>query len=156
MTFIESVKTCFRKYVDFKGRATRSEFWWFQLLGMIVGIGSSVTDAVFFSDLLIIGISPLTMITTLTLLLPNAAVFARRLHDIGWSAWLQIPFYVSYLSSLNFLLPGFSTSALVLSLVGFGILFWFGLLMILIKDSQPKSNKYGPNPKKPDMDRVFS
>ena len=25
----DTVKTCFRKYVTFSGRATRPEFWWF-------------------------------------------------------------------------------------------------------------------------------
>ena len=32
MSFGESVKTCFQKYVTFKGRARRSEYWWFCLL----------------------------------------------------------------------------------------------------------------------------
>ena len=27
MTFGESVSTCFRKYADFTGRASRSQFW---------------------------------------------------------------------------------------------------------------------------------
>ena len=32
MSFPESISTCFRKYVVFRGRASRSEFWWFVLL----------------------------------------------------------------------------------------------------------------------------
>jgi uncharacterized membrane protein YhaH (DUF805 family) len=36
MNFIESVKTCFSKYADFSGRATRSEYWWFVLFYTIV------------------------------------------------------------------------------------------------------------------------
>ena len=32
MTFSESIKTCFKKYFDSEGRATRAEYWWFQLL----------------------------------------------------------------------------------------------------------------------------
>ena len=31
MTFGDSIKTCFSKYADFNGRATRSEFWWWVL-----------------------------------------------------------------------------------------------------------------------------
>jgi uncharacterized membrane protein YhaH (DUF805 family) len=31
MSFRASVKTCFNKYAVFQGRASRSEFWWFQL-----------------------------------------------------------------------------------------------------------------------------
>lgn len=32
MSFAESISTCFRKYAVFRGRASRSEFWWFVLL----------------------------------------------------------------------------------------------------------------------------
>ena len=32
MTFGESVSTCLKKYFVFKGRASRSEYWWFQLI----------------------------------------------------------------------------------------------------------------------------
>lgn len=38
MTFMDSVKTCFRKYADFSGRATRSEFWWFYLAYLLAYI----------------------------------------------------------------------------------------------------------------------
>ena len=31
MNFLISLKTCFKKYIDFKGRASRSEFWYFLL-----------------------------------------------------------------------------------------------------------------------------
>lgn len=36
MSFIDAVKTCFSKYVNFKGRARRSEFWWFYLAVSVV------------------------------------------------------------------------------------------------------------------------
>ena len=32
MTFGESISTCFKKYFVIQGRASKSEFWWFQLL----------------------------------------------------------------------------------------------------------------------------
>ena len=38
MDFISAVKICFKKYGDFNGRASRSEFWYFYLFGIIVGI----------------------------------------------------------------------------------------------------------------------
>jgi len=31
MSFVDAVKTCFTKYVDFNGRARRSEYWYFYL-----------------------------------------------------------------------------------------------------------------------------
>ena len=35
MSFTEAIKTCFRKYIDFSGRASRSEYWWFILFTVI-------------------------------------------------------------------------------------------------------------------------
>ena len=40
----EAVKICFKKYFDFKGRASRSEYWYFVLflvIGYAIGIGLS-------------------------------------------------------------------------------------------------------------------
>lgn len=42
MTFLDSVNTCLKKTLTISGRASRSEFWWFQLsffvIGLIVGL----------------------------------------------------------------------------------------------------------------------
>ena len=35
MTFGQSISTCFAKYATFKGRASRSEFWWFILFSVL-------------------------------------------------------------------------------------------------------------------------
>ena len=67
MTFGQSIKTCFSKYVTFSGRATRSEYWWFMLLSFIVGC------------------IPVVQFLGLLLFLPSLAVAARRMHDIGKS-----------------------------------------------------------------------
>ena len=78
MTFQESVKTCFSKYADFNGRATRSEFWWF-ILAIVIGhvvvsfLGHTV-DAVF----------------SLAVLIPQLAAGSRRLHDTDRSGWWQL------------------------------------------------------------------
>ena len=70
MTFAESIKTCFQKYIDFNGRASRSEYWWFALLSFGV------------SFIPVIG-----WIIRLVILLPSLAVQVRRLHDMDRSAW---------------------------------------------------------------------
>jgi hypothetical protein len=36
MSFAEAIKTCFKKYADFGGRAPRPEFWWFVLFYYLV------------------------------------------------------------------------------------------------------------------------
>ena len=70
MTFTESIKTCLGKYIDFNGRASRSEYWWFVLLTFVLGF------------IPIIG-----WILRLALILPSLSVQVRRLHDINRSAW---------------------------------------------------------------------
>ncbi len=78
MTFAESVRTCFSKYVDFNGVASRSEFWWFILFAFIVAVVLSLVSAT------------LANVAALGLLLPQLAVGARRLHDTGKSGWWQL------------------------------------------------------------------
>jgi uncharacterized membrane protein YhaH (DUF805 family) len=78
MTFGESISTCFTKYANFDGRATRSEFWWFILFSMLVQMGASIVSQV------------IAGLLALALLLPTIAAGARRLHDIGRSGWWQL------------------------------------------------------------------
>ena len=89
MDFQTSVKTCFKKYADFSGRALRSEFWWFVLFGILGGIITTIID------IMILGYSiesygPVNIIFTVVLILPSIAVCARRLHDINKSGWWQL------------------------------------------------------------------
>jgi uncharacterized membrane protein YhaH (DUF805 family) len=70
-----AVITCLTKYVDFDGRASRSEFWWFFLFQIIVIVVLSMV-------LSIIG-----SLVSLALLLPGLGAGVRRLHDIGKSGW---------------------------------------------------------------------
>ena len=46
MSFQDAVKICFSKYVDFNGRARRSEFWWWVLFTFLLGIVASIIDAI--------------------------------------------------------------------------------------------------------------
>ena len=44
MGFIGAIKTCFSKYVDFKGRARRPEYWWWVLFNVLVGLALGIID----------------------------------------------------------------------------------------------------------------
>ena len=156
MNFVQSIKTCLRKYADFKGRAMRSEFWWFQLLIIILSIIAMTIDHLVLGYTLDNAMTPLVVIFAVGFVVPSASVAARRLHDIGWSGWVQLPMFLTYLSYLDVWFPDFSLSLIGTTLISVGMLFWIILLIILIKDSQPKTNKYGPNPKAPEMGEVFS
>jgi uncharacterized membrane protein YhaH (DUF805 family) len=90
MTFKESVKICFSEYADFKGKAKRSEFWWFILFLTLVGYGIPL----FFIILILIGfevsIDALSFLQTawgLAVFVPLLSVSVRRLHDVGRSGW---------------------------------------------------------------------
>lgn len=91
MGFAEAIRTGFRKYADFKGRARRSEFWYWFLFTVIVGIIASTLDSVFgldrtlATDPNVTTTGPIESLTSLALLLPGLAMGVRRLHDRGKS-----------------------------------------------------------------------
>ena len=85
-----SIKVCCtKKYADFKGRASRSEYWWFQLFYPIAAIFGHILDAYFLGLDITIDRDPafFETIFTLGLIIPSIAVGARRLHDINKSGW---------------------------------------------------------------------
>ncbi|MFC4261652.1 DUF805 domain-containing protein [Ferruginibacter yonginensis] len=93
MNFIDAVKKCLNNYANFNGRARRSEYWWFFLFNILIGIVAGIIDVAIFGkgpeDVGILGTT-----TSLALLLPNLAVAVRRVHDVGKSGWfILIPIY---------------------------------------------------------------
>lgn len=84
MNLAEAISTCLRKYVDFRGVASRSEFWWWTLFTILVSIAISIADGVARTQLL-------ANLWALAVLLPGLAVSVRRLRDGGHSwGWLFI------------------------------------------------------------------
>jgi uncharacterized membrane protein YhaH (DUF805 family) len=91
MNLPDAVRTCFVKYVDFQGRASRSEFWWWMLfctVGMVLTGG--------------MGTGPYVAFIVLTLL-PGVSVTTRRLHDIDRGGWAQLIFLVPLLGAIVFI-----------------------------------------------------
>lgn len=89
MTFAQAVRVCLKdKYCCFRGRASRSEFWWFMLCIGLINLSAGLA----FSPLPPKPAMGLNFLISLALLLPNLGVTARRLHDrnlSGW--WLLVP-----------------------------------------------------------------
>ncbi|HCY45877.1 MAG TPA: DUF805 domain-containing protein [Flavobacteriales bacterium] len=112
-------------YANFSGRARRKELWMFVLFNSIFGIAAMILDHVTSLAMGNHGDSAIYMIYVLATLIPSLAVIVRRLHDVDKSGWM-------------FLIP-------LIPLVGN---IW--LLVLLVTDSKPGENKWGPNPKKVD------
>ena len=78
MNMQDAFLTCLKKYADFSGRASRSEYWWFALAQMLVVIAASIVS------------DTLGTLVMLGLLVPMVAAATRRLHDAGRSGWWQL------------------------------------------------------------------
>mgnify|MGYP001589989838 FL=1 len=93
MGLIDAVKTCFVKYVDFDGRAPRSEYWYFVLFTGLLTSLSGYLDSEYGLTFVEVGIT--SGIINLLIFLPTVAVGVRRLHDIGKSGWwVLLPFTI--------------------------------------------------------------
>ena len=158
----EHYKTCWKKYVQFSGRATRSEYWYFYLFNFLVGLVLGFLSGFlgFFSPALAFPFNACYWLYTIAVLLPSWAVFVRRFHDIGKSAWFA---FTGLFFSLGWLLltvllflgvlsgsidmpdaagAGYAIiSALILFVVS---IVWYIVFPCL--PSQEGTNKYGPQP----------
>ena len=85
MGFGEAISSCFSKYATGDGRASRSEFWYWLLFNIIVGIAAIFIDEAMGFGHMVRG--PADGITSLALLVPNITVGVRRMHDVGKNGW---------------------------------------------------------------------
>jgi uncharacterized membrane protein YhaH (DUF805 family) len=94
LTFPQAITTVFSKYVDFSGRASRSEFWYFVLFSTIVSTALGALNLVTPEGVIPIGNS-LASVWSIIVLLPSLGVAVRRLRDAGfqWTQlfWLLLP-----------------------------------------------------------------
>jgi uncharacterized membrane protein YhaH (DUF805 family) len=155
-----------RKYADFSGRASRREYWMFQLLNMIVSFGLRyvlvIGDLLPMQDdspgLFVSILAGLGGLVSLALFIPSLAVSVRRLHDIGKSGKLLflnlIPFVLVIPSIVFFfMLTDKPTPSLVpigIAVIGICVLSFLALsIMFLVFHCTPGTigpNRYGPDP----------
>ncbi|MEP3347417.1 MAG: DUF805 domain-containing protein [Litoreibacter sp.] len=118
---IQALKSCMSKSFRWKGRASRSEFWWFALIyygglaGCLTFFAATITEGEEG------GVGPFVLYL-LIMFFPFISVLARRLHDKGLTAWL-----------------------LLLGLVPFGQI---ALIILAMLRGDDGPNGYGPDPLK--------
>jgi uncharacterized membrane protein YhaH (DUF805 family) len=111
-----------KNYANFSGRARRKEYWLFTLYNIIIYVALVILGAMVGFPGGAEGVFVFVAFYMVGVLIPALAVSVRRLHDTGRSGWWFL---------LNF--------------VPFGAIV---VLVFLVQDSNPASNKFGENPKR--------
>jgi uncharacterized membrane protein YhaH (DUF805 family) len=150
MGFIESINNCFKNYATIRGRASRSEYWYFflfLLIGELIFVyleelmptynGTAVNDL-------------LASIFLLVTILPYICVTVRRLHDINKSGWFFLLCYLNIIIAGSILSDGLKSNDIINH-----ILFIYAILVLciliiflymLIKKGDKTENRFGPVP----------
>ena len=145
MSFIDAVKSCFRKYISISGRAPRSEYWWFTLFLLLLGLVAMLLDTALFNSPAFDETGPIENLANLATFIPSITVAVRRLHDINKSGFyifmplvgIAVGFFAAFsLTSSAGVIIGF--------IIGLVAILWF--LWWMIKPSDPDPNRFGPNP----------
>ena len=82
MNFQTAIRSGFQNYTNFKGRASRAEYWWWALFTVILSLLLSSING------------SLGDLGSLVTLLPSIAVAIRRVHDVDRAGWfILVPIY---------------------------------------------------------------
>lgn len=117
LPFVNAWLKMLANFSDFKGRASKADYWWAVLGNIIV---SAVLG--FICGLLGSFGSVLLTLISLVLAIPGLALTVRRLHDIGKSGWFVLISLVPLVGAIL-------------------------LIVWLVKDGDEDDNQYGSNPK---------
>jgi uncharacterized membrane protein YhaH (DUF805 family) len=122
MNFLEAVKSYFVRWNDFKGRSSRSEYWWAILFTNIVNIVLNMLLTTLQQSESAITLVLLLLILGLLLFMLVAifSLIARRLHDVNKSGWWYL---------------------LVFTIIGMiPLLYWF------VQKGDEADNRFGSDP----------
>ena len=125
MSFTDAVQNVvMNNYANWDGRASRSEYWWFNLFNLIINIVTDVIDSSLGMGMIAYGVGYAGFIALLALLLPSIGVSVRRLHDLGKSGWWLL---IAIIPIVNFI----------------GI---FVILVFTLMEGEKQPNQYGNVP----------
>ena len=103
MSFFDAVASAFRRYFDFSGRSSRSEFWWFFLFCVLLYMLTfSLTinelgqpDKINPEDFLSKSLTSWFGLAFIFTLIPSISVSVRRFHDINMSGWWYVALQIA-------------------------------------------------------------
>lgn len=167
MSFLEAVKVCSSKAFEFKGRARRSEYWWWTLFVSILYLAASLCEKLVPDTSRVLTLLFIFAYIAAALFCGFAtlAVTIRRLHDTGHSGWWYGAFLIAEVVWSIVMTTGYLATAMtgtgdaITSAALFGgiakllisiiplLVYSIVLLVWYCQDSQPGTNKYGDNPK---------
>ena len=155
MGFIKAVKNAFKNYANFRGRTSRSEFWWFVLFMVAasvailiiteVGISTSA-DPQLWNTLAQVG-TIMIIVWFLATILPVSAIWFRRLHDSNKSGWWYSLTAASSISGFVLVvLSALQNETLFRAGMAFGLASGIGGIVLLVFALLPSTagpNRYG-------------
>ena len=155
MSFVDAIKTCFRKYAVFSGRASRAEFWKFVLLLVFLNLFATMFSGFSAGNFNITfglhfgwgpGYSWFVNIYSVLFFLPFLSVLSRRFHDTGFDASILVTGTFPLFAGLMIWAKANGGVVPIFLVITFLVILFGAILFVATKKSQPGSNKYGPNP----------
>jgi uncharacterized membrane protein YhaH (DUF805 family) len=84
MNITQATKTCLLKSFKYSGRASRSEYWNFQISSFLIRI---IPIFLFFDYSLFFVATAVNILVNIALIPASLSSFVRRLHDVDRSGW---------------------------------------------------------------------
>jgi len=141
MTFVSSIKSGFKNFANYSGRASRSDYWYFYLFTLLVNLPFKLFEQVDHELFLI-----LLVVASIIIIVPFISLQVRRYHDVGLSGkW----FLLLLVIGLGVWVAWFRTAEMFgfYPIVGvISISCFLVNLVISCKIPNPGDNNYGPNP----------
>ena len=129
---VKAISLGFRNYLNFSGRSSRAEYWWWML---------------FYSLIFIIPV--IGQLINIVLIIPSISLTSRRLHDIGktgwWQLWIILVYLLLFLLFIVLIVGGPPVWLICFILFLILTICWIRW-MCLKGNSGP--NKYGPDPRR--------
>jgi uncharacterized membrane protein YhaH (DUF805 family) len=139
---VEAYIKMLSNYAVFSGRSRRKDFWLVFLANLIIGVIFSGLTAILPVLNILFGVF------CLAVLIPNVALWVRRLHDTGKSGWWLLLSFVPTVGVFVLMaFVGLSGKLILLVLIPVISLIVLIVLIIFAATDSGPDNEYGPNPK---------